>query len=371
MMPLRVVLAGGGTAGHVNPLLATAHVLRERGHGVVVLGTEEGLESDLVPSQGFRLAVIPKVPMPRRPSLQMFSVPGRLREAVTRCMKVIDDADVVVGYGGYVSAPAYIAARKLGVPVVIHEQNVRAGWANKMGARFAAAVALTFPSTTLRAKRGRTEVTGMPLRTEIMELARVRQTDAGTRTARQEAARYFGMNPDLPTLLVTGGSLGALRLNNAVIEVAPDLPPDIQILHVTGKGKMAAVEKASSDPAVSVPWFVHEYITEMDQAMACADLVVCRSGAGTVSELTAIGMPALYVPFPIGNGEQALNAADQVRAGGALLVYDQDFGGATLRETVLPLLRKPDRLMAMGKASRSVSPGDGGENLVKMIEMAA
>ncbi|MFZ1381769.1 MAG: undecaprenyldiphospho-muramoylpentapeptide beta-N-acetylglucosaminyltransferase [Scrofimicrobium sp.] len=370
-MPLRVVLAGGGTAGHVNPLLATAHVLRDRGHAVVVLGTEEGLESDLVPSEGFDLVTIPKVPMPRRPSTQMFSVPGKLREAVTRSAKVIEGADVVVGYGGYVSAPAYIAAKKLGVPVVIHEQNVRAGWANKMGARFAAAVALTFPSTKLRAKNGRTEVTGMPLRKEIMELSRARQTKSGARMARTEAARHFGMNPDLPTLLVTGGSLGALKLNNTVTDVAPDLAPDIQILHVTGKGKVDAVKKASADPAVTVPWFIYEYMTEMDQAMAAADLVVCRSGAGTVCELTAIGMPAVYVPFPIGNGEQALNAEDQVGAGGALLVYDQDFGSTAFSDTVLPLLRSPDRLQAMGEASRSVSPGDGGENLVKMIEMAA
>lgn len=370
-MPLRIVLAGGGTAGHVNPLLATAQVLRDHGHSVIVLGTAEGLESDLVPAADFELVTIPKVPMPRRPSPGMFAVPGKLREAVKKSSGVIRNADVLVGYGGYVSGPAYMAARRLNVPVVIHEQNVRAGWANKLGARFAEFVALTFPNTNLRARHGETEVTGMPLRKEIMDLARVRGTEKGSREAREVAAKHFGMNPDLPTLLVTGGSLGALRLNDTITEVAPRLDSHVQILHVTGKGKIEAVRHVADDPAVDFPWFIHEYMTEMDLAMASSDLVVCRSGAGTVSELTAIGMPAVYVPFPIGNGEQALNAEDQVRAGGALLVYDQDFGSAVFMSEVLPLLRSPKLLRAMGEASRSVSQGDGAQNLVKLIEMAA
>ncbi len=186
-----------------------------------------------------------------------------------------------------------------------------------------------------------------------------------------KAAEHFGMNPKLPTLLVTGGSLGALKLNDSITQVAARLSPEVQILHVTGKGKVAPVLRASESPDVTVPWFIHEYMTEMDQAMASADLVVCRSGAGTVSELMAIGMPAVYVPFPIGNGEQALNAKAQVQAGGAMLVDDRDFGSDVLETAVLPLLQDPDKLKAMGEASRSVSPGDGAENLVKMIEAAA
>lgn len=370
-MPLRIVLAGGGTAGHVNPLLATADALKGRGHQVVVIGTAEGLESDLVPAAGYRLVTIPKVPIPRRPSLELFKVPRRLRDAVQIAEDVVRNADVVAGYGGYVAAPAYMAAKKLGVPFVVHEQNVRAGWANKMGARNAASVALTFPGTGLVARTGTTEVTGMPLRKEIVELAAERKTDQGRREARVRAAKHFGMNPDLPTLLVTGGSLGALRLNDAVSELAPKLSQDIQILHVTGKGKIDAVQKTKDELAPTAAWFIHEYMTEMDQAMASADMVVCRSGAGTVAELTAIGMPALYIPFAIGNGEQALNARAQVEAGGALLVYDQDFGSDVLENQVLPLLKDTEKLEKMGQASRSVSPGDGAENLVRMIETAA
>ena len=149
---VKVVMAGGGTAGHVNPLLATAAQLRESGAEVVVLGTKAGLEADLVPAAGFPLVEIPRVPLPRRPSLAFFTLPSRFSDAVKRCAQALEGADVLVGFGGYVSTPAYIAAKRAGVPIVIHEQNARPGLANKVGARNAAVVALTFPSSPLAAR---------------------------------------------------------------------------------------------------------------------------------------------------------------------------------------------------------------------------
>ena len=201
-----MLLAGGGTAGHVSPLLALADCLRRRDPEVRVtaLGTAAGLEARLVPERGYPLLEVPKVPFPRRPSGDLLRLPGNLRRAVRAAEDAIDStgAEVVVGFGGYVSTPAYLAARRRGTPVVVHEQNARPGLANRLGARFAAGVGVTFPGTPLP----HATVTGMPLRREIATLDRAAH--------RAEARARFGLT-DAPTVLVTGGSLGAQRLNDA------------------------------------------------------------------------------------------------------------------------------------------------------------
>ena len=365
-MAEKIVLAGGGTAGHVNPLLATAQVLRERGYDVEIIGTQEGLESTLVPEAGFPLLILPKVPVPRRPTPELFSVPARLREATRRADAHLRGARVLVGFGGYVSAPAYIAAKRAGIPFIVQEQNVRPGWANRLGARNASAVSLAFPQTRLWAQKGPTVFTGLPLRRSIEDLAARRRDPEQARRARVEAARTFGLDPDLPTLLVTGGSLGAQHLNEVVTEAAPLFGGRAQILHATGKGKAEAVIAAAEQSETN--WQVREYLDNMEEALAAADLVLCRSGAGTVAELGALGLPAFYVPLPIGNGEQRRNAEQQVAAGGARLVEDRDFDARTVEEEVLPLLLNPSALQSMGEAIRSTSPGNGSELLADLVE---
>ena len=287
---VKVVMAGGGTAGHVNPLLATAAQLRESGAEVVVLGTKAGLEADLVPAAGFPLVEIPRVPLPRRPSLAFFTLPSRFSDAVKRCAQALEGADVLVGFGGYVSTPAYIAAKRAGVPIVIHEQNARPGLANKVGARNAAVVALTFPSSPLAARSGQTVVTGLPLRSAVADLAERRASAEGAGAARREAAERLGVNPDAPTLLVTGGSLGALHVNESMTGGADALPEGAQVIHLTGRGKDEPVRKAVEAAGLSDRWHVIDYLTTMEDALAVADLVVCRSGAGTVAEMEALGL---------------------------------------------------------------------------------
>ncbi|WP_448060129.1 UDP-N-acetylmuramate--L-alanine ligase [Cellulomonas hominis] len=332
-----VLLAGGGTAGHVNPLLAVAEELRRREPDldVTVLGTAEGLEARLVPERGFPLAEIPRVPLPRRPTTDWFHLPRLLRSAVETAGHVIDEtgALVVVGFGGYVATPAYLAARARGIPVVVHEQNARPGLANRLGARRAAAVAVTFPGTRLP----RAVVTGLPLRPEIAGLIADRDADAeGTR---RHAAAELGLDPARPTLLVTGGSLGAVSVNTAIAGVAADIVgAGAQVLHLTGAGKAEAVRAAVRGVPGAELYHVREYLSQMQQALAVADVVLARSGAGTVSEVTALGLPAVYVPLPVGNGEQRLNAAPVVSAGGGLLVTDGDLTAAWLRAHLLPLL---------------------------------
>lgn len=366
-----VLLAGGGTAGHVNPLLAVADELRARRPDVrvTVLGTAEGLEADLVPAHGYRLVTVPRVPLPRRPSVDLLRLPARLRTAVRAARAAMDEAgaQVVVGFGGYVATPAYLAARRR-VPVVVHEQNARPGLANRLGARWAAAVGVTFPGTPLRGA----QVTGLPLRGPVAVLVAERRSDP--RGSRARAAEALGLDADRPTLLVTGGSLGAVSLNTAVSGCATELlDAGVQVLHLTGAGKADAVLEGlgRSGRAGDPGYQVREYLDRMELALAVADLVVARAGAGTVSELAALGVPAVYVPLPVGNGEQRLNAAPVVRAGGGLLVADADLDPSWVRTRVLPLLADASRLSAMGAAAASVGVRDGAARVADLVEAQA
>lgn len=363
-----VLLAGGGSAGHVNPLLSVADELCERDPEtkIVVLGTSDGLENELVPARGYELTVIPRVPLPRRISADWLAFPKRFRAAVKASGAAMDanGVDVVVGFGGYVSTPAYLAARKRRLPVVIQEQNARPGLANRLGARWAAAVAVSFPGTPLRGG----QVTGLPLRREIAQLLSDRAADpVGTR---QQAAQALGLDSAKPTLLVTGGSLGAVSLNSAIEGVLPALvDSDIQVLHLTGHGKAEQVRGAleAYKPQFQQRYQVREYAEQMHEALAVADLVLCRAGAGTVAELTALGIPAAYVPLPIGNGEQRLNAQPAVDAGGGLIVADSDLTPKWIISRVLPLLQNPDELQAQARAAAQVGRPDGTRRVADLV----
>ena len=359
-MPLSVLLAGGGTAGHTSPLLATADALRERDPDVVLtcLGTERGIETRVIPQAGLPLELIPPVPLPRRPSFDLARVPGRLRGAVRTAGDVLDRIrpDVVVGFGGYVALPAYFAARRRKLPIVIHEGNAVPGLANKVGVRFTRHVATSFPGTPLP----HAICTGLPIRRLISTMDRDKQRDEG----RAE----FGLDPDRPTLLVTGGSQGARRLNHAVAGAARDLADaGIQVLHHAGRVEEAAVTPRPGDPA----YLVVPYIERMDLAYAAADLVVCRAGANTVTEVACAGLPAVFCPLPIGNGEQARNARPVVDAGGALLVDDDAMGPEWVVRAVPELLADPARLASMSRAAMDLLPRDADVRLARMIEDAA
>ena len=364
-----MLLAGGGTAGHVNPLLATAAELAARPGGATptVLGTAAGLESRLVPAAGWPLEVVPRVPLPRRPSTDLLRLPGRLRRAVATAREVIagSRAEVVVGFGGYVATPAYLAARRLGVPVVVHEQNARPGLANRLGARWAEAVAVSFAGTPLP---GAT-LTGLPLRPAIAELLADRDTPEAATERRRAGATALGLDPERTTLLVTGGSLGAQRINTAIGDSARQLhEAGIQVLHLTGTGK---AEEARAAAARYPGHHVVEYLDDMADAYAAADLVLCRAGAGTVSELAALGLAAIYVPLPIGNGEQRRNAADVVATGGGVIVPDAELTSETVARDVVPLLADRDRLTAMSTAAARAGIPDGAARLADLVLRAA
>ncbi len=365
----RFLLAGGGTAGHVNPLLATAEELINRGHDVAVLGTAEGLESELVPLAGLPMHVVPRVPFPRRPSVAALRFPFRLRAAVRAARRAIDAvrADAVIGFGGYVSTPAYLAARRRGVPVIVHEGNAKPGLANRLGARHAATVAVTFKDTPLPGAIH----TGLPLRYAITDLAaRLSDPVAGPDIRRISRATW-GWPDDAPTLLVTGGSTGAASLNAAVAEAVETLVGHgIHVLHITGRGKSDGAERARGNlPALMRDQYVvREYVHDMDAAFAAADAVVCRAGAGMVCEVTALGIPAVYVPLPHGNGEQALNAREAVDAGAATVLDDADLTATSLELRAEPLVLDRKVQEHARIAAAGVGIVDGAARLATLAE---
>lgn len=352
------LLAGGGTAGHVNPMLAIADALiaRDPSAQIICVGTAEGLESQLVPARGYELVTIPRIPFPRARKFFSSSVTflKGWPQAVRTVQKIIHTrgVDVVIGVGGYAAAPAYAAARKAGVPYVIHEANAKPGLANKWGARHTRFVGVTFAGTPLP----HAVTVGTPLRVEIEQL--------DTAAQRSAARVHFGLDEHRPVLLVTSGSLGARSINNTIADSAAQLvEAGYQVLHVIGQNKPEHI------PAM--PGYIAlDYCNRMDLALAAATLVVSRAGSATVSELSALGIPAVYVPYPVGNGEQRFNAAGVVSAGGGILVEDTQFNPEWVRENLIPLMRDEARIEKMGIKAASVGMRDGTARMINLIDAA-
>jgi UDP-N-acetylglucosamine--N-acetylmuramyl-(pentapeptide) pyrophosphoryl-undecaprenol N-acetylglucosamine transferase len=307
-----------------------------------------------VPERGYDLELITPVPLPRKPSGDLARLPRRVWRAVreTRAVLTAVEADVVIGFGGYVALPAYLAARglpggyprKRRVPVVIHEANARAGLANRVGARSAERVLSAVPDCGLPGA----QVVGVPVREAITSLDRA--------ALRAEARRHFGFAEDARVLLVFGGSQGAASLNRAVAGAAAELADaGVAVLHAHGPKNVHDLRepRPGDPPYVAVP-----YLDRMDLAYAAADLVICRSGAMTVAEVSAVGLPAIYVPLPIGNGEQRLNALPVVTAGGGMVVADADLTPELVAREVAALVGDAPRLAAMTTAAARVGhPG--------------
>lgn len=362
MTAANVVLAGGGTAGHISPMLAIASAISrlEPSAAQSIIGTEAGLETRLVPEAGFELDFIDKVPFPRRPNSAALRFPSQYRRATAEAESILSrrKADVVVGVGGYVCPPVYRAAKKLGIPFVLHEANARPGLANRLGSRNAAFTGTAFPQTPLK----NAVHVGMPMSTEISQLDREAE--------RAQAREQLGLDPERTTLVITGGSSGALALNSAVAEALDDLlGTGAQVLHLTGADKQirdSAGELLSTDG-----YHQREYLNGMHLGYAAADLLVARAGAATVCEVAAVGLPAVFVPLPIGNGEQELNARSLVDAGGALLVKDEHFTHEWIGRNILPLLEDPRLLATMHQHSASSGITDADERMARAALEAA
>lgn len=348
---MHVVFAAGGTAGHVEPALNTADALIRQlpGSSVSFIGSERGLEQALVTSRGYPLTVTSAEPFPRRFDRAAAVFPqhttSAVRAAIAHLRRV--RADVVVGFGGYAAVPGYLAARRTKVALVVHEANSRPGFANRLGARLTPFVATVHPGVLPHARH-----LGLPIRPSIADLDRA--------LLRSQAREYWGLSQGAPVVLVFGGSQGARRLNDAVAGAIATLTADgIEVLHAVGS--------RNEVPPRRVGYYPVPYIDRMDLAYAAADLAVCRSGAMTCAELTAVGLPAIYVPLPIGNGEQSGNSRPIVEAGGGLQCPDESMTAEWLTDGVLAVVQDEQRLRSMSSAAASLGERHADEEFAAWI----
>lgn len=363
MDKLKVILSGGGTGGHIYPAVAVAEALKRRlGDGVELLfvGAEGKMEMEKVPALGYRIEGLPVVGLQRRLTLRNLQVPFKVAESLRKARRVIREfgADVVVGFGGYASAPVLWSAQRMGIPTLIQEQNSYAGVTNKILASRAKRICVAYEGMERFFPKDRIVMTGNPLRGRLLE-----QHDPAVLKA--EGLTYFGLKADKPIVLVVGGSLGTRTLNNMM---------KANVDRITSEGKMQVIWQTGKFYEREMTEFMQSrssegiwrgaFIDRMDLAYAVADVVVGRSGAGTVSELCLVGKPAIFVPSPnVAEDHQTKNAMALVRKDAALLVPDSEAVTA-LFPVVDQLLADPARMQRMAANIKALGIADSADRIV-------
>ena len=334
-----VVLAGGGTAGHIEPALAVGRewMKNHPTDTCIFLGTKSGLEVTLVPAAGFELTTIPRVRISRTPSFSWLRIPFDLIASVFSSLQVVKKADVLVGFGGYVSAPAYLAAAITRTPIVIHEANAKPGWANRLGARFTSHLAVAHPVE--EGPFAEALLAGLPLRSDVAKSCSAIANNWSQ--ARTDAKARLGFPQDRPLVFIMGGSQGSAAINEVVAQsISTFTENNFSILHSVGKLN-ALPETVGGYQPVS-------YVEAMADAYLAADLIIGRSGAVTCSEFRALGRYALFVPLPIGNGEQFINAASLVADGRAEVISQNEFTPQFISTQLVGLLQKASHAPIQG-----------------------
>lgn len=348
---MKVLIAGGGTGGHLYPGIAIARVFKNNGAEIQFVGTSKGIESRVLPKEGYALRTIRIRPLAGRRFLSVLSSLRIFPLAMIDSLKMIKEVtpDIVIGLGGYSSGPLVILAALKGIPTLILEQNVIPGFTNRVLSRFVDAIAINFKSSECFFPKQKTHLTGNPIREEI------------TSGVKEEALKTFGLEEDLFTILVFGGSAGAHKLNKAMTEALSYLDVyknRIQIIHQTGEKDFEEVSEFYGSRrvrAVTLP-----FIEGMADAYAAADLVVSRAGAGTLSEITACGKASILIPYPYAaKNHQEINATVLLDAGAAGLIPDRDLDGKRLASEIRFLMEDPERLWQMEMASKRLGNRDG------------
>ena len=353
---MKIVLAGAGTAGHIEPALAVADAWRKEfpQSEFEFVGTSTGLENILVTGAGYKLTTIPKVTLPRSLKLTGLLVPLKFGQALAKSLQIVNSAECVIGFGGYVSAPIYLAAAMRRIPFVIHEANAIPGWANKFGAFLGGAMAVGKSVKTGKFKSA--EVVGLPLKPAISAALDMAKSDWPA--ARSSAKAKLGIKAGKPFLLIMGGSQGSAAINSIVASSLSNLLSDFEVLHsVGGKNQL---------PLASEGYRPVAYIEDMATAYLAADLIIGRSGAITCAEINALGKYAIFIPLAIGNGEQARNADFLIEQGRAALVQQSDFSAQWLIKNLSSALAKSQEFMAGNESDR-----DAAANIVKLMRRHA
>ncbi|MDD4400769.1 MAG: undecaprenyldiphospho-muramoylpentapeptide beta-N-acetylglucosaminyltransferase [Desulfitobacteriaceae bacterium] len=354
---MRVIVTGGGTGGHIYPALAIAQGLlaREPDTQILYVGTREGMEARLVPESGLDFAGVSGKGLPRKLGSELFRAAGNSLQAVGETRKILKrfHPDLVIGTGGYVSGPVVLTAALSGIPTLLHEQNAFPGLTNRILALFVRRVMVTFPESIehFGVKKKVVQV-GLPVRAEIGQISRA------------EGSRHFGFQPEKKTILVTGGSRGALTLNQAMVTVLKNLSlrPEIQLIWATGKETYQETsERLKSENIIweRSHWRVVKYLEDIPQALACADLSIGRAGAASLAEIAVAGKASILIPYPYAAANhQEHNARSFVRAGAARLILDQDLNGEKLWKTISELLTDESLLEQMSTAAGNLAqPG--------------
>lgn len=363
MDKLKVILSGGGTGGHIYPAVAVAEALKRRlGDGVELLfvGAEGKMEMEKVPALGYRIEGLPVVGLQRRLTLRNLQVPFKVAESLRKARRVIREfgADVVVGFGGYASAPVLWSAQRMGIPTLIQEQNSYAGVTNKILASRAKRICVAYEGMERFFPKDRIVMTGNPLRGRLLE-----QHDPAV--LKTEGLTYFGLKADKPIVLVVGGSLGTRTLNNMMKANVDRITSEgkVQVIWQTGKFYEREMTEFMQSRSSEGIWR-GAFIDRMDLAYAVADVVVGRSGAGTVSELCLVGKPAIFVPSPnVAEDHQTKNAMALVRKDAALLVPDSQAVTA-LFPVVDQLLADPVRMQRMAANIKALGIADSADRIV-------
>jgi UDP-N-acetylglucosamine--N-acetylmuramyl-(pentapeptide) pyrophosphoryl-undecaprenol N-acetylglucosamine transferase len=358
---MKILLAGGGTAGHVEPALAVARAWSQRhpGDELAFLGTRSGLEMVLVPQAGYSVLEIPKVSIARKLSPSLLTVPIQLIRSITATVKHLEGVDCAIGFGGYVSAPLYIATFFKRVPLVIHEQNARPGWANRIGAYLTRFRAISYPVSGGALKNA--ELTGLPLKKDVIDAIEGSVDDWATarERAKKAVATKYGIDITVPLIFIFGGSQGSQAINRVISSARPALEQaGISILHGVGK--------KNDVPEGSAHYRALSYIDEMADVYLAADLLIARSGAVTCAEAAALSKYNLFIPLPVGNGEQALNAQSLVAVGRGEILEQSKFTPEWLKNNIDRLIEKSHATSDVGDASGIAAV----DKIVKIIERA-
>jgi UDP-N-acetylglucosamine--N-acetylmuramyl-(pentapeptide) pyrophosphoryl-undecaprenol N-acetylglucosamine transferase len=367
---MKILVSGGGTGGHIYPALAVATQLKKEYRAeILYLGSDDGLEIELAPAAGFPFTVIKAGKLHRYVSWQTFSGLARVPIGMAQAVNIVRKfrPDVVFTSGGYVAVPAGLAARLNGVPLLMHQQDVPPNLSNKLLAPLATRISVAFVDSLTYFPLHKTLQLGNPVRQEILDIRQV---------SPQEARRQLGLNPDIPVLLVTGGSQGARHLNQVVCQVLPQLLPYCQILQISGKQLFAETQQLSEQSMANLEADIQRryrlvaYMNEeMPAALQAAELVLCRSGAATLSELAVLGKPSILVPLPpaIGSSPQEANAAMFGRKQAAEVIRDADLKPVVLVERVKSILASSTLLQTMTEVTRSFAEPDATQKIVAEV----
>lgn len=356
---MKILLAGGGTAGHIEPALAVARSLRKLDPSceLLFLGSKEGLETQIIPAAGFQLFLIPKVKVPRKVTPALLLAPIHLLKAINKSISALSGVNAAIGFGGYISAPLYMAAMIKRVPFLIHEQNAKPGIANRLGAYMTPHVALSYRVDSGALKKG--ILTGVPLRQDVLLALKEASQDwqAARNLAKKRVSAKYQIDSTLPMVFIFGGSQGSQAINSVIADSRKIFAKEnFSVIHGVGKNNPLPTRDSS--------YVALDYITEMADLYLASDIVIARSGAVTCAEVAALARFALFIPLPIGNGEQALNAAPLVAIGRATLVEQSDFSAEWLKANLSALLEQSRKAPVAGDEEAI----DAADRLASMIE---